>query len=249
MAGHYSFTVRGVLWRSLAILDRHGGRLAAAAALLVALPAFLSSLGGTAGRAAYDAADGTLEGSATTSSPDGGALLLFLAQILFKGFVIATAFAEMRGERPDAKAALVAALRVYLPMLAIALLGSIGIGLASLLFVVPGLMLFCAWAVVAPAYMAERPGLFAAFGRSRRITAGHRWPIFGLTLVYGLAVALSFALGGGAILFGLGGTGTATGLLAVVSAVFSAAVAVGSAVGTTAVYIELRRVEDVPAPD
>ena len=249
MAGHHGFTVGGVLWRGLAILDRHGARLATAAALLVALPALLTSLAGTVGRATYDAADGALEGSVDVAASGGGASsLLFLSQILFNGFVIATAFAEMRGERPDAKAALGAALRAYLPMLGLAVLGALGIGFASLLFVVPGIMLFCAWAVVGPAYMAERPGVLAAFARSRQITAGHRWPILGLWAVYGVAVALSLFLGV-PLLLGLGATGAGTGLAALASALFSAVLALGSAVGTTAIYIELRRAEDAPAPE
>ncbi|RYB07568.1 hypothetical protein [Lichenibacterium ramalinae] len=247
MAAHQGFTVGNVLWRSCALLDRHGARLATAAALLVALPTLLTSLGGTGGEASLDGADGTVTGSFHVSSSNGGGVLLFLTQILFNGFVFATAFAEMRGERPDAKAALLAALQLYPPLLGIALLGALGIGLASLLLVVPGIMLVCAWIVAAPAYMAERPGMFAAFGRSRRITAGHRWPIFGLCAIYAVATGLSFTLGAGLLLSGLWASGSGSGLLTLASAAASAAVTLGGAVGTTAIYIELRRVEDASA--
>ena len=63
-----------------------------------------------------------------------------------------------------------------------AILAWLGITLGTALLVVPGLMLMTMWAVAAPARVAEPIGVFAAFGRSRALTRGHRWPIFAMLL-------------------------------------------------------------------
>ena len=57
------------------------------------------------------------------------------------------------------------------------------VGLA--LFVVPGLMFVTMLWVLVPVIVVEHPGLLASFGRSRTLTRGRRWGIFGLlTLVF-----------------------------------------------------------------
>src|SRR3546814_13989713 len=53
------------------------------------------------------------------------------------------------------------------------------------------------WAVVAPALVEERTGVFGAFGRSRELTKGARWKVFGLELILLVAmwiVTLVFGL-------------------------------------------------------
>jgi uncharacterized membrane protein len=51
------------------------------------------------------------------------------------------------------------------------------------LLVVPGVMLFLMWSVATPALVAEDIGVFAALSRSRFLTKGARWRIFGLQLL------------------------------------------------------------------
>ena len=41
--------------------------------------------------------------------------------------------------------------------------------------IVPGLILLVIWSVVAPVMVLERPGIFAAFGRSRQLVHGNGW--------------------------------------------------------------------------
>jgi hypothetical protein len=55
--------------------------------------------------------------------------------------------------------------------------------------------IICAWYVVVPVCVVERAGAFGSFGRSRVLTSGHRWKIFGMMLpvlivmgiIYGVA--------------------------------------------------------------
>jgi len=43
----------------------------------------------------------------------------------------------------------------------------------------PGLIVFTMWFVATPACVVERLGPFRSMGRSRQLTKGHRWKIFG----------------------------------------------------------------------
>ena len=253
MMGPSGFTIGGVLRRAAFILDRHGAPLAAAAALLVALPELLTgSVGSTVAtttRSGADAgADAGVGMSWALSASSGTGLLAFLAQLLLLGFVISTAFADMRGEPPNPGAALRAAVSLYLPILGVTLLTSLGLMLGYLLFVVPGIMLHCAWAVAVPALVAEPAGVMAALGRSRRLTAGHRWPIFGLALLYGIAVLFAFGLGFGLLLAGLGTGGPGSIVTMLLRPILSAAIVLAGYVGVTALYIELRLAEAGGAP-
>ena len=239
MMGPPAFTVRGVLHRTAAILDRHGASLVVAAALLIALPELLAGLAGgavvlTTGGASRAAVATTWELSAS----GGSSVPVFLAQLLFFGFVICTAFADMRGEPPNPRAALQAAAALFLPMLGLTLLSTLGLMLGYLMFFVPGVMLHCAWMVAVPALVAEPGGALAALGRSRRLTAGHRWRICGLALLF--AVAIMLAVGLGLLLADLG-TGAPASLVALLlRPVLSAVIVLAGSVGVTALYIELR---------
>ena len=59
--------------------------------------------------------------------------------------------------------------------------------LCALIWIFGGFLLFVpacifgTWfSVVVPAYVTEKPGIFGAFSRSRALTKGHRWGVFGL---------------------------------------------------------------------
>jgi len=59
---------------------------------------------------------------------------------------------------------------------------------ASIVFIIPGILLGVRWIVAAPVVIFENTTAFDALGRSRDLTKGRRWPIFGLILVYFLIV-------------------------------------------------------------
>jgi hypothetical protein len=56
------------------------------------------------------------------------------------------------------------------------------ITLASLLLLIPLVSLYLMWFVATPACVVERLGPFRSLGRSRALTAAHRWRIFGLVI-------------------------------------------------------------------
>ena len=91
--------------------------------------------------------------------------------------------AEAEGRRPGLLECVRAAMVVLLPLIILAVLSSIAIGIGLALLIVPGLMMLIAWYVATPVLVEERTGVFAALQRSSDLTDGARWPIFGLFLV------------------------------------------------------------------
>ena len=81
-----------------------------------------------------------------------------------------------------------------LPLLGAGLLAGLGIAVGFLLLIVPGLYLITIWAVVAPVIVIEKPGVFAAFGRSRELVRGHGWTVFGIVLITALLSGIASAL-------------------------------------------------------
>jgi hypothetical protein len=104
------------------------------------------------------------------------------------------ALSDFRGEPVQFGRCLEAAVIGFLPVCAITLLGTLGIAAASLLLIVPGIILTLAWSVAVPVRMAEGKGIFAAFARSRALSKGYRWQILALwlmLLLLGSGIALA----------------------------------------------------------
>lgn len=74
--------------------------------------------------------------------------------------------------------------RFFAPMLAVQILYVLGMMAATLLLVVPGIILALMWMVAPSALVIERLGIVDAFKRSRALTKGHRWALLGLVVAY-----------------------------------------------------------------
>ena len=85
---------------------------------------------------------------------------------------------------------------VLLPLILVSILAGLGIAIGLVLLIVPGLILVTLWAVVAPVTVLERPGVFAAFGRSRELVRGNGWSVFGVIVLFVLIfIAIGIVLG------------------------------------------------------
>jgi hypothetical protein len=141
-------------------------------------------------------------------------LLSVVLGTLSQAVVLYGAFQVMRGRPIDLAQSARIGLRRFFPIVGLAISMTVLVFLASLLLVVPGLMLFVMWLVATPACVVEGLGPFRSMGRSRELTKGHRWKVFGLQLAI-LIPAL--VVGGivGAVIFAVSG---ASGFLAVATA-------------------------------
>lgn len=153
---------------------------------------------------------------------------------------------HLSGEKPAFGPSLAVGLSMILPMIGIGIMVGLGVGLATLLLIVPGIILWLCWSVVVPAYVQEKIGVFDAFGRSLELTSGARWSIFltALIVVIGLWLA-SMAVS--LLTMAIAAIGST-----VVTALFGSAIgALGSMVMVTVqscIYVELRNVKEGVAP-
>jgi hypothetical protein len=176
---------------------------------------------------------------------------LLLVGLLLGNFVLACqleiAIADLEGRRPALVDVLKLALRKCLPLLAGTILLALGLWVGMLVLFVPGIILAVMWAVVLPAVVGETSNVFRAFGRSRALTRGNRWRIFGLVL---LVLLLLLILDG--VLIGASGglrSMIANQGVSIVALVVSAALgfvfSVILSVGSAALYMQLREIKGV----
>jgi uncharacterized membrane protein len=162
-----------------------------------------------------------IPGAALEAGPDpaagvgfiflGGFLTMVLG-MLSQAVVLYGAFQDMRGRPVNLAESLKVGLRRFLPILALAIVMSLGLMLGTLLLIIPGLILFTMWFVATPACVVEQLGPFRSMGRSSQLTKGHRWKVFGLILVLilisaiiGSMVSVILRLLGSPVLTAIGG--------------------------------------------
>lgn len=188
-----------------------------------------------------------------TSMPMGiaaslGTSLLNLALLyLLQAALAHAAMADFGGRRVGLAESLGRGLRVLLPVLGTILLFTLGVGLGTLLLIVPGIILFCRWTVSIPAVVVEDLGPVAALRRSAVLSRGNRWRIFFLVL---FLVVIGLLLNAVPFYATITTIGTSLSWLATVATALTSALggALGGA-GAAALYAELRRVQEGTTPE
>lgn len=136
--------------------------------------------------------------SGATAGWLGLSLILTIAlQMFSQAVILYGAFQDMRARPVNLGEALRVALGRLLPIVGVALCVGFGVFLASLLLLVPGLILMTMWYVATPVCVVEQTGPLASMGRSSELTKGHRWKIFGMILlvVFGGGIVSAIVLG------------------------------------------------------
>jgi hypothetical protein len=110
-----------------------------------------------------------------------------------QAMVLYGAFQAMRGRPVRLGESIAKGMARFLPVIGVSLLAGLVIVVASILLLVPGLIMATKLYVVMPACIVERLGVFASLERSGELTMGHRWPIFALLLL-SLLLAIAFNL-------------------------------------------------------
>jgi hypothetical protein len=116
-----------------------------------------------------------------------GMLLAFL--VYYAAIVVAMAamaygtIQDLRGQYTGIGDCLSRAFGSLIPLalagLAVGFLAMLG----TIALIVPGLMIWTAFSVVGPAIVVEGLGTGAGMRRSRELTRGHRWPVFGALIL------------------------------------------------------------------
>lgn len=176
-----------------------------------------------------------------------------LLAMITQGALARATVAHSEGRRASLAESAMAGLRVALPLLGLAVLSALGIGLGLLLLVAPGAILYVMWSVAAPALVEERLGPVESLRRSSDLTRGARWNIFGLLLVLlvlywmftALVMVLSVMSFGGIEAFTTG-TGSTPVAYLVINAVGGTITSAVWGVILTSLYVELRDWKDGP---
>lgn len=163
------------------------------------------------------------------------AILFWALSVLYQGMVVELVQDVEAGGHDQSVSKLLRSVEpVLLQLMAVSIIFAIGVAIGFVLLIIPGLWLLVMWSVVAPVTVLERPGIFAAFGRSMAMVRGNGWAVFGVIIIVSLAV-LVVSLAVGLATASLGSVGRALVQWAV-----NAAVAPVSALSASVIYFTLR---------
>jgi hypothetical protein len=230
-----------VIQELFAVLGRNFVTFLVLTLILVGLPALLSG---------YLQMTYMRAGNPLAWQPLLGGLAVGVGGLILQGTVIYGTVTDLNGKPASLGASLSVGLASFLPLLGLGILMYLAVFCGFILLVVPGFLLLVAWIVAVPAYVAERPGIFAAFGRSAELTRGNRWRIFALLIVYFVAVVIVEALTG---VFGnasriASGAGVPMTQAMILTPLISIASGLLTSTGAAVLYVELRRIRDGVGP-
>jgi hypothetical protein len=163
------------------------------------------------------------------------AILFWALNVLYQGMVVELVQDVEAGRAEHSVGNLLRSVEpVLLPLMGVSILFALGVAIGFVLIIIPGLILLTIWAVVAPVTVLERPGVFAAFGRSRELVRGNGWNVFGVIILVGIAVIV-ISVAAGLVAASLGSVGGA-----LVQWAITAALAPVSALAASVLYFALR---------
>jgi hypothetical protein len=166
------FTVSGVLSQSFTVLGRNF-LILIVTSLAIYAPVTLLTLAATANP----------DPTRTAFLSGIGVLLSIPISMILQGAVMFGVYESLRGRAfPLGRSVQIAFDRFWL-MLGVSILSSLMIMIATLCLIVPGVIVAIMLMVAVPAVVVEDCGVGAAFERSRDLTEGNRWRIFGLVCV------------------------------------------------------------------
>lgn len=248
-----SFDFGRVVQRTFRVIGENLVVFALCALVLISAPSFIGTLLGWKAQ---------LAGNYFSAATLLGMLGAMVGGLVLQGLVVHTVIARLNGKTVALDDALAAGARFVLPLLGLGLLQALGIFVGMMFLIVPGFILAVVWSVSAPSLVVEKRGVFESFQRSRDLTRGHRWSIFGLFVVYFIlsmiigtvAGIAGFAAGiGGLRSLSAGASVAALSPMIVVSTFLSSLIngaqSVLVAAGVASIYYELRATKEGVAPD
>ncbi len=251
-----TFELGRVIERAFHSTRRNFAVFALLALLLAGVPAALTgglSALATAGAAYYAP---TVAGNGGLAAIGASAFsITFLvgavATFVLRGAIVYGAVADLNGGRASFGDCLSTGLRHVGWLFLLAIVVTVAEACGFILLIVPGLMMLTAWIVAVPVQVVERTGVFGAMQRSADLTRGHRWPIFGLIVIFVLGSGLvqGVAVAATAPLAAASATTGAIVSQVVIQPLATALTALVAAVGVASIYFELRSARDGIGPE
>jgi hypothetical protein len=118
---------------------------------------------------------------------------IVLAVLAQNGIYYGT-YQALTGQGFPVVAALRRAVVRFFPVIAVSLIFGLGVLVASLFLIVPGIILALAWMVAFQACVVEELGPLKSLSRSAALTKGHRWKIFGTVILAFIGTLISFGV-------------------------------------------------------
>ncbi len=239
--GTQSFDIGRVISRGFGAFSRNIPLFMGLAVVLSAIPTFLLTsaigmLGLSGGAAAL--ATGTVSPMAVILGAIAAVLVTVLASSILQAAIIRGTISDLNGKASSFGDCISTALASIVPIIGIALVSGLGIGIGMLFLIVPGIILSLMWAVAVPVRIEEGTGIIESLSRSNALTSGSKGNIFLLYLVIGIIGAIvGFVAGLIAAPFGSMIAGLVTALVGSVSAAIGAAI-------VASIYVELRSVKE-----
>ncbi len=186
------FKIGGVLARGLTVLVDNIVPFGLVSTVLMSPPYILVLAFGT---------DFTAAGSNVAVAIAAIIMIVILLYFLLSAALIYGTIRELRGDRASLGEIVGWGLSLLFPVVAVAVVTSMGVLLGPSLIVaigmgaIPnpwivfppaaavGLIVFTRWWVAIAAVVVERPGAFQALRRSAELTSGYRWPVFGILMI------------------------------------------------------------------
>lgn len=182
----------------------------------------------------------------------GGFFLYLVGTFMLQGVVVKTAVNSFNGKATLPGEAMETAVRMFLPLLGLGIVAGAGTGLAFMLLIVPGIIVAVMWSVAAPAVVIEKRGVFESLQRSRDMTRGYRWHVFGLMVIYMILSWIIGAAVGGISLATGGSFMEGSGIMwvnVVTNVIINILSGVVASAGVAALYYELRTVKEGAGPE
>ena len=178
VAASARFEMGRVITRTFGVIGRNFVVFALLALIVAGIPAALVNYLTEASRAGatFDARLGS--GIA--------GLISLLASCVLQAALIHGTISDLNGRKAVFGDCLSTGMRFLLPVLGVSILTGFAVVLGFVLLIVPGVLMALAWCVNVPVVVVERRGVMSTFSRSADLTRGHRWPILGLFVAYGL---------------------------------------------------------------
>jgi uncharacterized membrane protein len=173
-------------------------------------------------------------------------LLTWFGTTLLQAALVRASLRDLNGRSVDLAGSLGAALRLVLPMIGLTILSTLGMVAGTMLFIVPGIILYIMWIVAVPALVEERLGVVESLGRSRQLTKGSRWAIFALIL---LSLVFYVIVAGVSGLFSVNLPLENPPLYAAMTAAGTVVSSMVLAAMVASLYIELRTVKEGASAD